>query len=129
MSKPVKNLSVLSAEEALENYIHIHDEAGSILLRELRAKYDIVILDIPRFLNPFTLQCLKQAEALGLQGWVRNRHDGSVEALASGALEAVERLIAWAHVGPPAARVSRVEITELDDSGEPGAPFAQRPTA
>jgi acylphosphatase len=72
---------------------------------------------------------VKQAEALGLDGWVRNRHDGSVEALASGALEAVERLIAWAHVGPPAARVSRVEITELEDPGEPGAPFAQRPTA
>lgn len=48
------------------------------------------------------------ASRLGLSGWVRNRSDGSVEALAAGPADALETLIAWAHHGPPAARVGEV---------------------
>ena len=51
-----------------------------------------------------------QAEAsrLGLSGWVRNRSDGSVEALAAGPAPALDLLVAWARRGPPAARVGEV---------------------
>ena len=73
-----------------------------------------------------------QAEAtrLGLCGWVRNRSDGSVEALACGAAEAVEALTAWAHQGPPAARVDRVRCHDLPDSStiEKNREFVQHPT-
>ena len=50
----------------------------------------------------------RQARALRLVGWVRNRSDGSVEALVAGPPVAVERLRRWAADGPPAARVDRV---------------------
>jgi acylphosphatase len=70
-----------------------------------------------------------EAEALGLRGWVRNRRDGSVEALLQGLPEAVEKLTAWAQQGPPAARVERVLKTNRpDDDGEVLNGFAQRPT-
>lgn len=51
-----------------------------------------------------------QARARKLSGWVRNRRDGSVEAIVAGPETDVEALIAWAHRGPPAARVSAVAI-------------------
>jgi acylphosphatase len=51
-----------------------------------------------------------QARARKLSGWVRNRRDGSVEALVAGPEADVEALIAWSHRGPPAARVSAVKV-------------------
>ena len=68
-----------------------------------------------------------QAVALGLDGWVRNRRDGSVEILASGPDAAVETLIGRCRQGPPAARVDRVEAQETDEPVAAG--FTQRPTA
>ncbi len=68
-----------------------------------------------------------QAEALGLDGWVRNRRDGDVEILVSGPDAAVGELIARCREGPPAAGVERVEVEETDETVPPG--FAQRPTA
>lgn len=67
-----------------------------------------------------------EAMRLGLTGWVRNRRDGSVEALAQGTAESVDALIAWARHGPPGARVADLQIA-------PGAPealaeFELRPT-
>ena len=55
-----------------------------------------------------------RAEALGrgVTGWVRNRRDGSVEAVVQGSAEALEALTTWARRGPPAARVQGVEINE-----------------
>ncbi len=49
-----------------------------------------------------------EATRLGLAGWVRNRHDGSVEALVSGPVETVDALVLWAQRGPSMARVERV---------------------
>ena len=70
-----------------------------------------------------------EARMLGLSGWVCNRHDGSVEALISGNVEAVETLTRWAHRGPEAARVDKVIVTAHDDdaTGMTGG-FEQRPT-
>jgi acylphosphatase len=67
-----------------------------------------------------------QARALGLDGWVRNRSDGTVEILVSGPEAAVEALIARCREGPSAARVDEVEVLAADEV--PGAGFAQRPT-
>lgn len=50
------------------------------------------------------------ARALGLAGWVRNRGDGSVEAVFSGPAKAVAAMIEKCQQGPPAARVEKVEI-------------------
>lgn len=53
-----------------------------------------------------------EARLRGLAGWVRNRRDGRVEALVSGPTPAVEAIIAWARIGPPAARVSSIDVEE-----------------
>jgi acylphosphatase len=50
-----------------------------------------------------------EARALGIKGWVRNRADGSVEALLQGHREALEALVRWARHGPRAAQVEHVE--------------------
>ncbi len=60
-----------------------------------------------------------QAERRGLQGWVRNRRDGSVEALVWGSPEAVAGMIFWTGLGPPAARVDRV-LVELSEERPAG---------
>lgn len=51
-----------------------------------------------------------EAQRLGVSGWVRNRRDGSVEALAQGTPESVDALIAWAQRGPPGARVADLQV-------------------
>ena len=51
-----------------------------------------------------------QARFLGLTGWVRNRADGTVEMLAEGERSRLQQLVDWCHEGPPAARVTRVEV-------------------
>jgi len=50
-----------------------------------------------------------QAKRLGLVGWVRNLRDGSVEAMAQGEAERVERFVEWCRVGPQEARVTSVD--------------------
>ncbi|TAN53409.1 MAG: acylphosphatase [Betaproteobacteria bacterium] len=65
-----------------------------------------------------------RAEALRLcvRGWVRNRRDGTVEAVAQGPAEAVDALIAWARRGPPAARVAQIDVRPA--CGEADRPYA-----
>lgn len=70
---------------------------------------------------------LEQARALNLDGWVRNRTDGTVEAVVSGPDEAVAQIIGTCRAGPAAARVDGIEIGERAEIPEPG--FRQRPTA
>ena len=70
------------------------------------------------------------ASSLGLSGWVRNRLDGSVEALVEGPDEALERLFTWARQGPPAARVDQLILTDTDDAaGIPAGRVDILPTA
>lgn len=68
-----------------------------------------------------------EAQRRGLTGWVRNRIDGSVEALIQGAPEALDALIAWAWRGPPTAHVVDVRIEVPDDTARYSA-FERRPT-
>jgi acylphosphatase len=58
----------------------------------------------------FRYTLAEEARALGLRGWVRNRRDGTVEAIVAGPAEAVDAIIAWAHKGPSSARVSAVSV-------------------
>jgi acylphosphatase len=66
------------------------------------------------------------ARALGLRGWVRNRSDGTVEILAQGEEAAVQRLIERCRQGPPAARVTRIDVEETDETASAG--FEKKPT-
>ena len=51
-----------------------------------------------------------EARELGLKGWVRNRRNGEVEAIVSGPADTVDVIVAWAHRGPPAAKVTAVSV-------------------
>jgi len=50
------------------------------------------------------------ASDLGVRGWVRNLPDGTVEAFLEGDDRKVRRVIDWAKLGPPRARVDKVEV-------------------
>ena len=52
----------------------------------------------------------REAQRLGVDGWVRNRIDGSVEAAVQGESADVDTIVRWAHRGPESAKVERVEI-------------------
>ena len=67
------------------------------------------------------------AKALGLDGWVRNRRDGAVEALFSGPASQVFEMLARCRKGPPAAFVADVAIIEDGATVQPG--FRVLPTA
>ena len=54
----------------------------------------------------------REAVKLGVNGWVRNRHDGSLEAMLQGEAAQVETLISWARRGPAAAQVESMDISE-----------------
>lgn len=60
----------------------------------------------------------RQANALGLRGWIRNLPNGDVEALAEGPEETVDRFIQWCHRGPTAAHVTRVNVEQSEATGE-----------
>lgn len=69
-----------------------------------------------------------QARRLQVAGWVRNRADGSVEALAIGDQAALESLAQWARRGPPAAQVHAVQVRAATDAEavDVGDSFGQR---
>ncbi|MEO5335552.1 MAG: acylphosphatase [Magnetospirillum sp. WYHS-4] len=67
-----------------------------------------------------------EAVKRGLAGWVRNRADGSVEALFSGPADAVDAMVRDCWDGPPAARVDRIAVNASSPPSSPG--FQQLPT-
>jgi acylphosphatase len=76
----------------------------------------------------FALQ--HEADRRGITGWVRNRSDGSVEAVIQGSAEAVEAITAWARRGPPASRVVDVLASPAPaEHDRPYQRFELRPTA
>ncbi|MBU0491871.1 MAG: acylphosphatase [Chloroflexi bacterium] len=60
----------------------------------------------------------QQAHALGLVGYVRNQWDGTVEVVTEGPRPLLAALVEWLHQGPPAARVSQVDVEWLPATGE-----------
>src|SRR5262245_34854451 len=62
----------------------------------------------------------EQAIRRGVDGWVRNRSDGCVEAVFEGPAEDVAALVEFVRRGPPAARVERVDTREEPPQGERG---------
>jgi acylphosphatase len=75
----------------------------------------------------FRAWTVDQARALGLKGWVRNRRDGSVEALVSGPLAKVEAMLKLFRSGPPEAYVTGIECADADPN-DAGPDFRQLPT-
>ena len=59
-----------------------------------------------------------EAARLGLAGWVRNRPDGSVEAVIEGEKTAVDHMLRWFHGGSPHANVEKVQVTEKTPLGD-----------
>ncbi|MFV1957559.1 MAG: acylphosphatase [bacterium] len=59
-----------------------------------------------------------EASKLGLVGLVRNLMDGAVEIIAEGPRDILDRLVKWAHIGPPACSVDRVEVAYNEPTGE-----------
>ena len=53
---------------------------------------------------------VEEARRLGVRGGVRNRKDGSVEAIVAGPTQALDRIVEWARKGPPSAAVTRVDV-------------------
>jgi acylphosphatase len=74
----------------------------------------------------FRAWTVREAAALGLSGWVRNRSDGTVEAVFAGDATEVRAMVARCRAGPPAAEVGRVE--ETLETEPVGSGFRQRPT-
>ncbi len=60
----------------------------------------------------FRDSCRREAERLGVAGWIRNEPDGTVAGHFEGPGDAVEALVRWCHDGPPRARVERVDVQE-----------------
>lgn len=68
----------------------------------------------------FRASTVDEATGSGVAGWVRNTPDGRVEAVFEGRESAVEAMVAWCRTGPPAARVSSVEVVWEEPKGEHG---------
>lgn len=62
----------------------------------------------------FRASMARLASEAGVKGWVRNLPDGSVEAFLEGDESDVRKVLAWARVGPPRARVDRVDVGAAD---------------
>jgi len=69
---------------------------------------------------------VERARAAGLCGWVRNRKDGTVEAVFAGPPKAIEAMIAECRDGPPLAKVDAIAHEDAQDEGWTG--FSQMPT-
>jgi acylphosphatase len=70
---------------------------------------------------------IRRARRQGIAGWVRNRRDGTLEALIAGEADAVEELLRACRRGPPGAAVQSIVEHFTDPPTEPG--FTKRPTA
>ena len=73
----------------------------------------------------FRMYLQREAEARGVSGWVRNRSDGSVEAVLHGSPAAVEAVTQWTRHGPRNARVTDVQVADAEGAYQS---FELRPT-
>ena len=75
----------------------------------------------------FRMYTYERARELDLTGWVRNRYDGSVEAVFEGEVADVRPMIDWCHIGPPASRVMDVHV-EWEEATDKYTGFSMRHT-
>ena len=68
----------------------------------------------------FRAEARDRARSLGLVGWIRNRHDGAVEAVFEGERERVESMVRWCERGPSGAAVESVHVEWEEPEGERG---------
>jgi acylphosphatase len=68
----------------------------------------------------FRYSCADEAKARGVNGWVRNHPDGSVEADLEGETEAVEAMVAWMRSGPRWAHVTEIDVESAEPAGATG---------
>lgn len=66
----------------------------------------------------FRAETQRAAQNIGVTGWVRNRPEGTVEAVFEGPEEEVDRAVAWCHTGSPMARVTDVQMRRETYTGE-----------
>ena len=69
----------------------------------------------------------QRADQLKVTGWVRNRLDGTVEAIVQGEAFAIDSIVEWARQGPTTARVDGVDVESADGEGDFQI-FDKRPT-
>lgn len=62
----------------------------------------------------FRESMVHKATSLGVTGWVRNKHDGTVEAVVQGEAAMIDAIVEWARHGPPSARVDRVDVESVE---------------
>ena len=77
----------------------------------------------------FRDSCVQRARAQGIEGWVRNRVDGSVEALLQGMPEALDAMCDWMRHRVPGARVDTLQVEAVAPPFERIHGFGRRPTA
>ena len=82
-----------------------------------QARLSAIVHGIVQGVN-FRYYTRSKASKLGLVGYVRNRWDGTVEVVAEGERDGLERLLAWLHVGPRSAFVERVDAQWEEPRGE-----------
>jgi acylphosphatase len=68
----------------------------------------------------FRESCRREAESVGVAGWVRNRAGGAVEAVFEGESAAVLAMVAWCRTGPPLAEVDDVDVIDEPPEGAAG---------
>ncbi len=68
----------------------------------------------------YRYSCEYRARELGVNGWVRNRQDGAVEAVFEGEDAAVARMLGWARTGPRHAEVTRMDARDEEPRGDVG---------
>jgi acylphosphatase len=76
----------------------------------------------------FRETCVRQARALGVTGWVRNRSDGSVEIMVQGTPEQLSEMCGWLRSGVPSAVVDSLEVNSLRSPVERLELFERLPT-
>ena len=65
----------------------------------------------------FRISLARAAQVRGVSGWVRNRGDGTVEAILEGPADAVDAMVAWCREGPRGAQVDRVDVVDEAPEG------------
>ena len=83
------------------------------------ARYRVVVRGLVQGVW-FRDSCRRVAMDEGVAGWVRNRSDGTVEAVFEGPLDAVARCVSWCRMGPPRAEVDSIDVSEEPAEGIAG---------